>query len=39
VHNRCCEPGAFNAAGNESMVWFYALWDGTWYYVEIGKYE
>jgi hypothetical protein len=39
VHNRCCEPGAFNAAGNESMVWFYALRDGTWYYVEIGKYE
>lgn len=39
VHNRCCEPGAFNAAGNESMAWFYGLRDGTWYYVEIGKYK
>ncbi len=37
-HYRCCEPAAFNAAGNGDMVWFYGLRDGTWHYVEIGKY-
>ena len=39
VHYRCCEPGAFNTAGNEHMVWFYALRDGIWYYVELGAYQ
>jgi hypothetical protein len=38
-HGRCCEPAAFNAAGNEQMVWFYALRDDFWYYVELGAYE
>ncbi len=38
-HGRCCEPAAFNAAGNEQMVWFYALRDGFWYYVELGAYD
>ena len=38
VHYRCCEPAAFNNAGNEAMVWFYGLREGTWYYVEIGAY-
>lgn len=38
VHYRCCEPAAFNNAGNEEMVWFYGLRDGVWNYVEIGAY-
>jgi hypothetical protein len=39
VHYCCCGPAAFNNAGNETMIWFYGLRDGTWYYVEIGKYD
>jgi hypothetical protein len=39
VHDQCCEPSMFNISGNESMVWFYALRDGTWYYVEGGIYN
>ncbi len=39
VHYRCCEPAAFNVAGNETMVWFHALRDGMWYYVEMGVYR
>jgi hypothetical protein len=39
IHYRCCEPSMFNNAGNEDMVWFYGLRDGTWYYVEIGAFE
>jgi len=27
-----------NVSGNSTMVWFYALRDGTWYYVEAGGY-
>jgi len=38
-HGMCCEPAAFNAAGNEQMVWFYALQDGAWRYVELGIYD
>jgi hypothetical protein len=39
VHYMCCEPAIFNAAGNETMVWFHALRDGMCYYVEMGVYE
>jgi hypothetical protein len=39
IHYRCCEPAAFNNAGNEDMVWFYGLREGVWYYVEMGVYE
>jgi hypothetical protein len=39
VHYRCCEASIFNARGNRSMVWFYGLRDGMWYYVEAGIYE
>jgi hypothetical protein len=39
IHYRCCEPSMFNNAGNEDMVWFYGLKDGTWYYIEIGAFE
>ena len=38
IHYRCCEPGAFNVNSNERMVWFYALRDGIWYYVEAGLF-
>jgi hypothetical protein len=39
VHSRCCGLVAFNNAGKEVMAWFYGLREGTWYYVEIGKYD
>ena len=39
IHYKCCEPAAFNVAGNEAMVWFHGLRDGTWHYVEMGVYE
>jgi len=39
VHDRCCEPAAFNVSGNAHMVWFHGLRDGLWHYVEIGVYE
>ena len=39
VHNQCCEPAAFNPRHNEDMVWFHALKNGTWYYVEAGIYR
>ncbi|HFD40688.1 MAG TPA: hypothetical protein ENJ31_12665 [Anaerolineae bacterium] len=37
-HGMCCEQAMYNVAGNEQMVWFYALRDGIWYYVEMGVY-
>ena len=39
VHYQCCEAGMFNAVGNDTMVWFYALRDGIWHYVEAGVYR
>jgi len=38
-HYSCCGPGQFNVMGNDWMVWFYALQDEMWYYVEIGRYD
>ncbi len=38
-HGMCCEPAAFNVAGNDQMVWFYALRDGIWHYVELGAFD
>lgn len=38
VHYQCCGPAMFNVRGNETMVWFHALRDGMWYYVEMGVY-
>jgi hypothetical protein len=38
THGHCCEPAAFNVAGNEQMVWFYALSERSWHYVELGAY-
>jgi len=39
VHYQCCGPAAFNPRYNEDMVWFHALRDGTWHYVEAGVYR
>ena len=39
IHYMCCEPAHFNAAGNDIMVWFHALKDGTWHYVEMGVFD
>ncbi len=36
IHYHCCEPAAFNPGHEPSIVWFYALRDGMWYYVEAG---
>jgi hypothetical protein len=38
IHGECC-GGMNNPRSSEHMSWFYALRDGTWYYVEIGNYE
>ncbi len=38
VHYQCCEGSMFNPSGNGVMIWFYALRDGTWTYVEAGVY-
>ncbi len=38
VHDQCCEGSMFNLSGNGTMVWFYALRDGMWLYVEAGVY-
>lgn len=39
VHYRCCEPSIYNPTSNENMIWFYALKDGFWFYVEAGIYD
>ena len=39
VHYQCCGPAAFNPRYNEVMIWFHALRDGTWHYVEAGVYR
>jgi hypothetical protein len=35
LHNLCCEPSQLNPVGNEVMVHFYGLRQGTWYWVEM----
>lgn len=37
-HYGCCSAAAYNPGGNDRMVWFFGLRDGTWYYVEMGHY-
>jgi hypothetical protein len=39
VHYQCCEPAMFNIVSNEHMLWFYALKDEMWHYVEMGVYD
>ena len=39
VHYKCCGYALYNPAGNDRMVWFHALKDGTWHYVEMGVFD
>ena len=39
IRTGCCGCTPLNGGGNEHMVWFYALRDSIWYYVEIGNYD
>jgi hypothetical protein len=39
IRYQCCEPSFFNVSKNKKMVWFYALKDGFWYYVEAGLFK
>ncbi|MCL4561827.1 MAG: hypothetical protein M1281_14620 [Chloroflexi bacterium] len=39
VHRLCCEPAAFNVGSSDQMVWFYALKDEVWNYVEVGMFQ
>ena len=38
-HNMCCEPAIHNVEAHEDVLWFHALRDGTWYFVEAGVYD
>jgi hypothetical protein len=33
-HNQCCEASIHNVEVGPDAVWFHALRDGTWYFVE-----
>ena len=35
-HNMCCEAAIHNIEAREDVLWFHALRDGTWYFVEAG---
>ena len=35
-HNMCCEAAIHNIEAHEDVLWFHALRDGTWYFVEVG---
>ena len=39
VHNMCCEAAIHNVEAHEDVLWFHALRDGTWYFVEAGVYD
>jgi hypothetical protein len=38
-HNQCCEASIHNVEAGPDAVWFHALRDGTWYFVEAGLIE
>ena len=38
-HNSCCEAAIHNTEAHEDVLWFHALRDGTWYFVEAGVYD
>jgi hypothetical protein len=38
-HNQCCEAAIHNVESGGDAVWFHALFDGTWYFVEAGVYD
>jgi hypothetical protein len=33
-HNQCCEAAIHNVESGPDAVWFHALREGTWYFVE-----
>jgi hypothetical protein len=33
-HNQCCEASIHNVEADPDAVWFHALREGTWYFVE-----
>lgn len=37
VHDASGPAAIFNPGGNDHIVWFYALRDGLWYYVEVSE--
>lgn len=39
IHNKGSEPAVCNVRSNDDMIWFFALKDGFWYFVEAGIYE
>ena len=39
VHNRCCEAAIYNVKAGPDTVWFHALREGVWYFVEAGVYD
>jgi hypothetical protein len=38
-HNQCCEAAIHNVETLGDVVLFHALWNGTWYFVEVGTYD
>jgi hypothetical protein len=38
-HYQCCSGAELNPKSAQSMVAFFAQWDGKWYYVEIGVFN
>ncbi|HYG57125.1 MAG TPA: hypothetical protein VD902_03555 [Symbiobacteriaceae bacterium] len=38
-HYGCCDAAGFNPQPNGWMVRFFAVRDGQWWYVEVGKYD
>jgi hypothetical protein len=38
-HNHCCEASIHNVEAGSDTVWFHALREGTWYFVEAGLDE
>jgi hypothetical protein len=39
IHYRCCGESILNPQPAEDMVAFFATRDGTWYYVELGRFR
>lgn len=39
LHDQCCEAGMHNVYGNDTMIMFFGLKNGYWYYVEMGTYR
>lgn len=39
IHDQTGQTAMFNPGSNDQIVWFYALRDGLWYYVEAGLFN